>query len=329
MKVVPKPRVDILMATYNGQQFLAEQIDSILKQTHSNIHLFIRDDGSQDKTCDIIKQKQFLYPGKITQVSSEERLGIIGNFSTLMAASQAKYVMFSDQDDIWLPEKIALTLDKMRELEAAYGMKGPLLVHTDLQVVDANLKVLDRSFWNYSKLLPKKNQSLNKLLMQNVITGCTMMMNRPLVDMSMPIPQGVMMHDWWIGLVAAAFGRIDIVNQPTILYRQHGKNQVGAKKEQLFSQLVRFFKQPKEHIRLITTFLAKQCRQATLFADAYKTKLSETQKRTVDSFSQLKNEYLFRKAYLIYKFGFFKNGWLRNMRLLLLLVFIKQEKVIE
>lgn len=316
-------RVDILMATYNGQQFLSEQIDSILTQTHSNIHLYIRDDGSQDDTRKIIQEKKALYPTKITHVPAEVRLGIIGNFSALMEQSKAEYVMFSDQDDIWLPNKIAYTLSKLHSLEITHGTKCPLLVHTDLQVVDEKLKVLDLSFWNYSKLNPKRSHTLNKLLMQNVITGCTMMMNRALVDLSKPIPKEVMMHDWWIGLVAAAMGKVDTVNEPTILYRQHGKNQLGAKKERLFPLINRFLSQPKEHIKLITTLLNRQCKQATLFLNRYESSLNKNQQEMVQSFSQLHNKPFLQKIYHVCKYRFFKNGFLRNTRMLLLLMFQK------
>lgn len=318
------PKIDILMATYNGEKFLADQIDSIMKQSYQNIHLYIRDDDSQDNTANIIQQKIKAYPEKITLVPTDLRLGIIGNFSNLMEHSKAQYVMFADQDDIWLPEKIFKSFSKMHELELLHGEQSPLLVHTDLKVVDVNLEVMDSSFWNFTKLHPHNAQTLNRLLIQNVITGCTMMMNRKLVDLAMPIPREVMMHDWWVGLVASAFGAIGIVNEPTMLYRQHGKNQLGAKKEELLPMIRRFFVQPREHIQLITSLLGKQCKQASLLSQAYGEKMSTTQKDTVDAFCNLKDDNFLKKNYSIFKHGFYKNGWLRNMRMFLLLMFIKK-----
>ena len=138
--------------------------------------------------------------------------------------------MFCDQDDVWFPDKIAVTLGKMQELEGRHGGERPLLVHTDMKVADGNLRVVADSLWRYQKSDPVRGEALNRLLVQNCATGCSMMINRALCDLALPIPAEAMMHDWWLVLVAAAFGTIGHCAEPTLLYRQHGANDVGAKK---------------------------------------------------------------------------------------------------
>jgi glycosyltransferase involved in cell wall biosynthesis len=221
-------QVDILLATFQGGLYLKEQLLSLIQQSYSNFHIFIRDDGSTDQTVTIIESFRKIYPERITVIPSAQCLGVKGNFSELMHHTKAKYIMFCDQDDIWLPHKIKLSLDKMKTLENQHG-PIPLLVHTDLQVVKSDLTLIARSFWKYSKLDPSKN-SLNDLLSKNTVTGCALMINQKLLELAYPIPDQCIMHDWWIVLVATIFGKIEFIKEAPILYRQHGKNAVGALK---------------------------------------------------------------------------------------------------
>lgn len=219
------------MATYNGEEYVAEQIESILAQTYKKWVLFIRDDNSKDGTAQIIKKYEKKYPDKICVISSKDTKGGSSkkNFATILKWVTSKYnfsyFMFSDQDDVWLDNKIALTIDKMIEVEKNYT--GPVLVHTDLKVVDKNLNVLGTSFFKYRALNPKAN-SLNRLLVQNNITGCTMLWNNRLNSIVNLESDNVAMHDWWMALTACCFGRIVFLKDSTILYRQHGGNVVGA-----------------------------------------------------------------------------------------------------
>jgi len=140
------------------------------------------------------------------------------------------YIMFSDQDDIWIDNKIEITLKKMLETEKKHGKNIPILVHTDLKVVDEHLNIIDNSFWNFSKINPELN-SLNHLLLSNTVTGCTAMINKNLKTLAIPIDKRAYMHDWWLALIASALGRIEYINFPTILYRQHNANTLGANKK--------------------------------------------------------------------------------------------------
>lgn len=297
--------VDILLATFNGFSFIASQLDSILAQSYKNIHLIIRDDLSTDSTRRVLEMYALQFPEKITLLPSDKQLGVKGNFSCLMEHSKANYIMFSDQDDIWEEGKIDKTLDKMKELEQKYPSNIPLLVHTDLKVVDRDLNVFSPSFWQYNKIDPLKGHSLNRLLMQNVVTGCTTLINRPLLQLAAPIPEGSAMHDWWLALVAAAFGQIEMIPNVTMLYRQHGQNALGAQKFLSFS----YFKRGIDNIS--TPEIAKQA-QAKELLMRYFNRLTGYQKKMLKAFQKLPQVYLPTKVFLILKYRFFKIGFLRN-----------------
>lgn len=300
--------VDILLATYNGFFFVASQIDSILSQTHKDIRLIVRDDASQDSTRKVLEAYANRYPDIITLLPSDDNdsLGVKGNFSRLMQNSTSDYIMFADQDDLWEEGKVAKTLEIMKELEKESLPDTPLLVHTDLKVVDRNLNVLSQSFWKYGKIDPLKGHSLNRLLMQNVVTGCTMMINRSLLQLASPIPENAAMHDWWLALVASAFGHIEALMTPTLMYRQHGGNALGAQK---FLSLG-YFKKGME--RISRPEFEKQAHVDALL-DRYPAYLSIDQKLMLNAYKKLPKALLFEKAFLILRYRFFKMGFLRNM----------------
>ena len=190
---------EILVATYNGQRFLREQFDSLLAQTCKDFTIRIRDDGSTDNTAQIIEQYVECHPGRIIlEENGGETSGACANFSRLLEATDADYVFFCDQDDVWLPEKVETQRKQLMDLEEEHGEDTPLLVHSDLEVVDENLNTLDQSFWHYQYLCPEKMQTLNRLLVQNCVTGCATAVNKSLAKLGAPIPSEAIMHDWWL-----------------------------------------------------------------------------------------------------------------------------------
>ncbi len=223
-------RIAVVMAVYNGELYLEEQIRSIAAQTYGNWHLFISDDNSADSSCEIIARMEDLYPDRIslTENAAENR-GSRNNFgNALKAARGYDYYMFSDQDDVWMPDKTAVLLERMHGLEKLYGTDRPLLVYSDLYVTDTALNTLYESFIASSALrLPEKN-ILQQFLLYNCIPGCAMMMNGALRALAGEIPGEAYMHDWWIALTAAAFGSIVLEERPLMKYRQHGGNTVGT-----------------------------------------------------------------------------------------------------
>lgn len=220
--------IEILLATYNGECWLQELLDSLKAQTSQEWTILARDDGSTDGTLDILRRFELSNPELVRIIQGPKSLpGPMGNFAALIEASSAPYVMFCDQDDVWLPEKIQRLLDVMQKTERECPDDTPVLVHSDLRVVDRNLKVIANSFWDY-QYLNRGKSVFGRLLVENVVTGCASILNRALINAAMPIPQEAIMHDWWMALVASAFGKIVPIDDPLVLYRQHGDNNLGA-----------------------------------------------------------------------------------------------------
>lgn len=220
--------IEVLLATYNGEAFLAGQIDSVLGQEGVELRILVRDDGSSDNTQLVLEKYARDNLGKIGLLHSSGRLGGLGSFSWLLNQARAPYMAFCDQDDVWVVSKLGRLLLRMQSLEARLGHDTPILVHSDLAVVDRDLRPIHPSFWTYSGIDPTRN-SLGQILIKNPVTGCALLANRALVEKVRPIPDGAVMHDHWLALVAAAFGRIEAVKEPLVFYRQHGNNVVGAR----------------------------------------------------------------------------------------------------
>ena len=308
--------LQILMATYNGGQFLAPQLDSILAQSMTNWTLLIRDDGSDDGTTEIIKAYRNLHTGKITVIDDGlGNLGPKGNFAKLLESADADYILFSDQDDVWLPNKIELSVSGMKKLEDAAGKACPLLVHTDLIVTDNGLSPIADSLWKFQKMDPRCGNRLERLFIGNVVTGCTTIINKRLRDIALPVPPEAIMHDWWLALVAAAFGSIGHLPEKTVLYRQHALNEVGARSwdaNYLVRKVIRFFddKQLKEN-------LFRTGRQASAFLERFRYQLDDNKREKAAAYAGLGELGLFRKRYTVLRHGFFRTGLARNISLFL------------
>ena len=220
--------IAILLSTHNGEFFLQEQLDSIISQTYSNWVLYIRDDGSTDGTLKIIERYIALFPKKIHLFSdSLGNLKSAASFMSMLSVVESDYYMFCDQDDVWLPFKIEMTYLKMEELEGKNLNKGAL-IFTDLMVVDSNLKLINSSMWNYSRINPDNAKDLYQTTCLSSVTGCTVMFNNQIKEKVLPYPKVARMHDWWITLNANQFGVVDYISAPTIQYRQHNSNVLGA-----------------------------------------------------------------------------------------------------
>lgn len=298
--------IDILMAVYNGERFLSEQIESILAQTESEWHLYICDDCSSDTSFLIASEYAMKYPNQITATKNERPSGsACANFMKLLSRSESEYVMFSDQDDFWLPNKLQLTMKKMRELESKYA-DSPLLVHTELEITDIELNVINSSFTKFQGLNPNK-KSLNRLLCQNNITGCTVMMNRRLADLIKEAsPEKMLMHDWWAGLVAAAFGKIGFVDTPTIKYRQHGGNQLGAVNNRSLNGAANIVKNRVHTKKRISAAYS----QAERFYGHYLPLLDEKSRAVLEKYIDIPNHTKLVRAAKLLKNGFLKQNFM-------------------
>lgn len=233
------PTVQILMAAYQGARFVRAQVESIIAQTWESWRLVVQDDCSTDGTWEILQQLAAEHPDRITLRRNERNSGsAAANFLSLLTASDGAYVACCDDDDVWEPTKLEVTMAEMLRIEAEVGQSTPVLVHTDLAVVDEELRPLAPSLMRRQRLQGRESR-LPRLLVQNSVTGCTVVANRALVSLVPATTADVAMHDWWLALLAAATGRIGFVDQPTVRYRQHGGNAVGAKASQSVGYLAR------------------------------------------------------------------------------------------
>jgi glycosyltransferase involved in cell wall biosynthesis len=220
--------VNILLATYNSAQYLKAQLDSLFAQSYQNFIIYVHDDGSIDETLSIINEYAGKYVGKIILLADKNTgKGACISFMWLLENTSNSYYMFCDHDDVWLPNKIEKTLEVMVATETL--MPGePVLVYTDLKVVDVYLSEIYNSFWKYSRLKQKYLSQFKYLGICNGVTGCTMMINNNAKKIVLPIHPNAPMHDHWIALNIAKKGKIVYLNEATILYRQHSANEIGA-----------------------------------------------------------------------------------------------------
>ena len=220
-------QIDILLATYNGEKYLKELVESILNQTYKNIRLIISDDCSKDRTREILKEYA-KRDSRIVIYNQEQNIGYVKNFEFLLKKVESDFYMLSDQDDVWLPQKVEKSLKKLKEENAD-------LVFGDLEVVDKDLKTIHPSF-NDLMLLSRKIQKYIKSYklnyLYNCITGCTVLAKSKFISKILPIPTNskYFIHDHWIGIIMSTYGKVAYMPEKYIKYRQHGDNQVGTNK---------------------------------------------------------------------------------------------------
>lgn len=305
--------IEILMATYNSARYLDAQINSLFQQTYPHFVLTIRDNRSTDATIDIIKQWQVRYPHRIQLHVAAEHGDALSNFSALLSLSQRDYLAFSDSDDVWVPDKLAISMHCLKQLEQQHGKQASCLVYTDLTPTDAELRPLSPSFWKESGF-PPIIPTFSQALMRNRLTGCTILCNRALADLADPIPQEAIMHDAWLGLVATAFGHLMCINTPAVLYRQHASNQLGS----LSCNPLRLMHQGKlpllwrrrrqPHGRFI---------QAETFLERYAPKLSCKEKESVEMFLKLPSSSWIEAIKLMKRHQFYEPTWMWTLYTLL------------
>lgn len=198
------------MTTYNGENFLCQQLDSILSQTYTNLEIIICDDRSSDSTYKILQQYA-AQDNRIKALLNDKNLGVIKNFEQALFLCSGEYIVLADQDDIWMPDKVAMMLKYLENAD---------IVISDCQIIDDNGKLISPSFFeqNSSKL------GLMSNLFKNSYIGCCMAFKRPLLTKVLPFPHDIPMHDWWIGLISEVYGKSAFCNQLLVAYRRHNKN---------------------------------------------------------------------------------------------------------
>lgn len=311
-------QIAIVLPTYNGEEFVRQQIQSIIEQTFTDWNLFIRDDGSTDNTVNIIKEMATL-DSRINIIHGTENLGVKKGVFYLLDQVTADYYMTCDQDDFWLPNKIQDTLQVMKSTEN--GKQIPVLVHTDLVVADKNLNKISESMFNFQKLAPKY-ANFFQLAIQNNITGCTVMINNSLKKLLSYDPH-MLMHDHWMGLVAFSFGKIGFLDKSTILYRQHGDNSVGAK-EMSMSNVINSTKEQSQKEDIIERGFV----QIHYYLEKYRNKLSNNDTTNIEMFLAIPESGFFKKLKIMKKLSLRKSSFIRSLYYLFVILF-KQKTISE
>ena len=301
--------VTILLATFNGERYLAQQLESILEQDEQNITIEICDDGSVDGTVEIIKKFQELYPEKVKWMEKEKpSKSAKENFFYMLSKakdSDLPYVMLADQDDLWLPNKVSTMFGRMKKMEERYGSEMPILVHANLALTDENLNITHSNMAEFMGQLPHQ-KSLRYRLVENTVTGNSMMINGALLR-AYQEPMDCVMHDWWLALVAAAIGRVSYIEEPLTLYRQHATNAMGAKKPLSWDLLSTYLDQ-----RPFSQFETIVVNDGVELEDEYKEQVEETapaeeKKEIVEEFVRLEGLGRIEKIQSILHHRFFKS----------------------
>jgi glycosyltransferase involved in cell wall biosynthesis len=306
---VANPDIDILLATYNGARFLEAQIESLLRQEDVPFRILVRDDGSTDGTLAIIDGYRRTKPDRFLVLnSSGKNLGAAGNFAALLAHSNAPHVALSDQDDVWVPHKLRVLSGTLREMENRHGPETPLLVCSDLYVVDEDLRMRHPSYWRYAGLNPS-HTSLSRLLIRNPAAGCASLFNRALAQLSLPLPREALVHDHWLTLVAAAAGHIGIIREPLVYYRQHSVNIIGARPYDWRAVVRRLRSGANWDIGALQ-------KQAAALLERCQSILAPKDQALIEDFVSLPDRHWIVRRWLLLRHSILMPGLLRNLALL-------------
>lgn len=319
--------ITVLLAAYNGEKYIAEQLDSILNQTEKELQIVISDDGSDDGTVGILEQYREREPHRIRLLfhkaelsGSQERHGeknmgnvcqipaAAMNFFWLLSQTDDDYVMFCDQDDVWLENKAEILLKRMKELEGQRGKEHPILIHSDMKVVDEHLNLIAESFFKYQNCNPERT-SFSEILTENPVTGGAVMINRALAVLLRELPAACCMHDWWTALTASCFGTVACVREPLYLYRQHGGNTLGAKATGNIKDLRERIGRTRE----VEERYRKMFMQAKAFGAMHERRLTAEQKNTLRAYLALPLQSPLGRLYNIKRNHFTKSSRIQTI----------------
>ena len=312
-------KVTILMATYNGERYLNEQLNSIISQEYQNWELIIRDDKSSDRTLQIINEYVAL-DTRISQIFYGNVYGsACSNFSQLCnwaAVNKKNYIMFSDQDDIWLPQKIAASLNILVAYERDYGSEVPLLCYSNLKFIDSLGKPISTQLALPSKL------KLGVMLNENYAWGCTMILNSAALNLAVPIPTEAVNHDYYIALVVSAIGNAHLIDQYLILYRQHTNNVSGSVDNlKISSRVNRYIKNTEYMLKPLTQNL----QLVDYVYNRFKNALSYDQREMMHQFLNGYYAGFIRLIYVMLKYRILKIGFGKNLVYIYTLLLLRKK----
>jgi len=284
-------KISVVMATYNGAKYLEKQLDSILKQSYAASELIVSDDHSTDGTQDILNKHKDL-----AVYLNKNARGVISNFKYAASkANSANYLAFSDQDDIWLCEKLLLCLKALKSIETE---KLPCLVYSDPIVINSKDEVISESLWSILGFNQYEHK-LPTILFGNPAGGCTMLVNPELAKYISAIPNDCLMHDAWLTLVAYTFGKALVVSKPVLKYRQHETNVTFSDAYKKQSRAKRVLNEIKLSLKGKSDLFSEQFIFVRKFYNHFVADLTPDKKVIFESFLKLEN-----KSYLHKKLAF-------------------------
>lgn len=281
-------KVQVMLSAFNGEQYISEQIQSILNQTHAAVSILIRDDGSTDKTMELLDQWVTTHPDKIKLIKGTN-VGVVSSFFELLRAADAEadYYCFCDQDDVWLDHKVEHAIAR---LDSSIYTEVPAMVFTSTYLTDDELN--RKGAWPKP---PAQEPSFFNALYENIAIGATITMNRSarnlFINSQSVDSQKVLMHDWWFYLLVSAFGTVIYDNAPSMLYRQHNNNVVGGSNS-IVGKLKSKWASFKRH-----TGKDLLHKQASEFDRIYGSRLTGEQKEQLDLFLKSRTRFMDRLHY--------------------------------
>ncbi len=313
--------IAILLCAFNGEKRIGAMIDSVLKQTYKDIMLFVSDDGSTDSTESIIDDYVSKFPNKVRRIRIQKLHNGAGlHFLRALQNNEIKcsdYVMLADQDDIWCKNKVEKSVCSIKQLESrTKGDHIPLAVFCDSVLVSDDMEMIAPSYMKYAKLNPKK-ATFSHLLVQNVVTGAAMIMNKDLVEMINRIPEHFVMHDHWIALVTSAFGKIDYINEPLYMYIRHQKNTLDVKPGGVYNEIIlRLRNNKKAYVRKSVREQARKNYEAMLlqaqsFEDIYGGRIRKDYARILKAYIDIPNKGMIGRVITILKYHITCDNWYR------------------
>ncbi|HQT39529.1 MAG TPA: glycosyltransferase [Acidocella sp.] len=309
--------VDIAMPTHNCAGWIDDFMKSVLAQQHQDWRVVTYDDQSTDDTRDHVARwaKQLGVRMIVLPNETDENLGPAGSYNRILQATSAAWVMLADPDDVWKPGKMMISLAAMKALEAEFGADRPAIIITDAEIIDDDGERTARSYWRWLRVKPRYVNQFHRLLMESPAISSTMTLNRAVVTRALPISGLYSSQDWWLMLVACAFGRVQALADVTVKHRRHTKN--FSKLPLLASNrsVLGKIQSARERLRFL---LDKNKSIAKVFLARFADELTEPQRRAAQSAALLAGSPALKRRVLVVRERLWFCHWLKNAALFLL-----------
>ena len=314
--------IEIAVPAYNCEPWLDAFFESVIAQDFTDWRIVARDDASKDGTASRLAWWQQKLGPRMLMVedSGKRNLGMVGNYNAVLAATSAPWVMFADPDDVWKPGKIARTVGAMQETESSHYPSTPVLVCSDAEVVDHELRAICGSYWQWSRMNPDLVGVLHRMVVESPVLTSTMMVNRALLNLAMPLTGAASCPDWWPGMVASAFGRVVRLRESTILYRRHPSNDsldpFGAT---LIGAVRRFLADIGAPRRRVERLVRQWAPQAQAFADRFRDRLGREDIAALEAAARMPEAGAVVRRWKVIRHGLWFASPVKNAGLMLLM----------